>query len=80
MDMETYYRVKAELLALNAASDNPRPVCQRCHSVILEADRDEFFPARCACCGTRRLEKIIRRIVRRLGRRGMLRALRALAD
>ncbi len=71
--------LRAEMRAENATRERPDPVCKRCGVVHQREDGCEFFPGRCSTCGIQRLEKLVRKIIGRHGRRRTVRLLRRLA-
>src|SRR5437660_1766100 len=57
----------------------PHPVCVKCGFPYHDADGDWLFRHRCASCGARKWEAMVRRIVEAKGRRKAIRALRKLS-
>ena len=70
--------MQAYLLKQNAARKRPRPLCDKCGAICGESDVDWLFAHLCSTCGARRLERLIRRIIRRRGRQWIIKKLRRL--
>ena len=71
--------VVAEMRHTNAAQPIPNPVCRDCGYPFEEDGMDALFTHYCLTCGIQRLEKIVKRIRRRLGRKATVKALKRLA-
>jgi hypothetical protein len=69
---------KRLILAQNAASKHPRPLCLGCSLPNDPREADEFNPCYCTGCGISRTEKRVRRLLRAKGRKARKRALRHL--
>jgi hypothetical protein len=74
-----YAAVLADMRRQNAEQPIPDPVCKTCGFPTSPQDMHPLFKKQCEMCASRRLDKIILRIRRRLGRRAAVRALRRLA-
>ncbi len=72
---EFLVRVRRE----NSARPCPNPICNRCGFPMDEEDVDTLFRDLCDICGGRKLDKLLRRARRRLGRKGVIRSLKNLA-
>lgn len=59
--------VRMLVLDRNAASARPLRLCQDCRYPLSEVDT--LFKRRCPSCGALRLEKILRKVRRRFGRK-----------
>jgi hypothetical protein len=79
MDLATCRAMRQEILARNAASPNPLPLCRKCGWMFQEADRDWLFKNLCSTCAIRKVERMLWKIVRRHGRRRAWRLIRHLA-
>lgn len=70
----------AELRRRNALQPIPCPECIKCGWPVDERDMDDLlFRKHCFTCGLNRLEDLLRRIVRRKGRKATIKALKRLA-
>jgi hypothetical protein len=70
----------ARLRRENELRRKPLPECRDCGAPFMKGDRDWLFRGPLCCsCGAARLEAIIRRLVKRRGRRKTIKVLRALA-
>lgn len=72
-------KLRADLRRENAAKPIPDPVCKRCRMPHAKEDRDWLFSFRCQSCGAEILEKLVRQIAGRHGRKRTVRLLRRLA-
>jgi hypothetical protein len=63
-----------------AANRGPKFRCKQCQEPCLKQDRGEIFPRLCSTCEAVRLESIVRRVLKRHGRKPGLARLRALAS
>ena len=70
---------KRLILAHNAARKHPRPLCRKCEWPFGRRDAGIIRKRMCASCEARWLDGIINRLVKRVGRKGAVAALKALA-
>jgi hypothetical protein len=63
----------------NEAQPVPFPECSKCRWPYHPDDGGWLFRSRCESCETAKLEKMLRRAAKRLGRRRLIRTLKRLA-
>lgn len=68
----------AELVRSNEQRTTPLPRCKDCRMPYQLGDADWLDGRRCCSCGTNRLEKAVRRLIRARGRKARKKALRRL--
>jgi hypothetical protein len=79
LDKALYEAVLAKLQRENAAKPVPDRICRVCGFPTEERDADPLFKKLCSTCGSRRVDRLMRRARRRLGRKAAIRALKRLA-
>jgi hypothetical protein len=66
-------------LAWNASRPEPLPVCPRCEYFFESRDCGDLRPSWCCCCEADLIDRYIKRLVGRFGRKGARIKLAALA-
>jgi predicted Zn-ribbon and HTH transcriptional regulator len=62
----------------NATLTHPWPTCPTCGFLFHPSDRGSVRTDRCDTCSNRWLDRIVRRLIRRHGRKGAVKALKRL--
>lgn len=57
-------------LAWNASLPDPSPVCPRCEYFFEEGQNGDLFPSWCCNCEADLLYRVLKRLIRRFGRKG----------
>jgi hypothetical protein len=70
---------KRLILGWNAGRKRPRPICRGCHFPCARRDAGILRRRMCSCCEGRWLDRIVQRLIRRVGRKEAVRLIRALA-
>jgi hypothetical protein len=72
--------VLAFLYERNATLRRPRPICRDCrYPFDSSTEGSDLYRHTCETCGVRRLDRIVRRLIRRHGRRKTVKILKRLA-
>jgi hypothetical protein len=76
-----FYAADARRIALawNASLPDPSPVCPRCEYFFEEGQNGDLRPSWCCNCEADLIDRYIKRLVRRFGRKGARIKLAALA-
>lgn len=70
---------KRVALAWNASQPDPSPVCPVCEYFFEAGQHGDLYPSWCCCCEADLIDRVVKRLVRRFGRKGARAKLAALA-